>query len=150
MIIGERRGVSPTWALLLVALCGVVCGGTFAARLFSGICITPWQCGHVPFLPAAARGVRTSCPHKLQKNSIGPVSATSTAGDGVVGLTAGAFSTGVLLASPAAGIRTIAAQLGHFPRLPAVVSGVRICCVHSGQENSIVMTGDQLQSAGIL
>jgi hypothetical protein len=55
----------------------------------SGICTTSWQCGHFPFFPAAARGVRTTCPQKVQKNSIGPVSGSAAAGVAGAGFVAG-------------------------------------------------------------
>ena len=44
---------------------------TAAGWLTSGIWPIVPQCGHFPFLPAAASGVRTSWPHAVQENSIG-------------------------------------------------------------------------------
>lgn len=118
-------GVAGTAAGLAAGVAGL--GG-----LVRGIKTTSLQCGHFPFLPAAVRGVRTTCPQKVQKNSIGPVSA--------VGLVATARAAGCCAAGVCiAGICITAWQLGHFPFLPAAASGVRTSWLHCGQGNSIVI-----------
>lgn len=125
----------------LAAAAGLTAAGGGAAG--SGITTTAAQVGHLPFLPAAARGVRTTPPQPGQLNSIGLVSSLA-AGAGVAAGFGAAFGAGAAVAGCfgagfVAGILTRALQLGHFPFLPAAASGVRTSCAHSGQGNSIVM-----------
>jgi hypothetical protein len=47
---------------------GIPAGGGGAAP---GICMTPWQCGHLPFLPAAASGALIRFRQFGQSNAIG-------------------------------------------------------------------------------
>ena len=87
----------------LPAVGGAACRGGDPPA--AGICTTAWQCGHFPFLPAAARGVRTSPWHLGQGNSMGP------SGDaGGLGLEAGVAGAGAGVA-PAAG----SDDVRHFP-----------------------------------
>jgi hypothetical protein len=46
----------------------ILAGGNGAAP---GICITPWQCGHLPFFPAAASGALIRLRQFGQSNAIG-------------------------------------------------------------------------------
>jgi hypothetical protein len=99
---------------------------------------TARQCGHLPFLPAAEAGVRTSCPHWAQKNSI--TGAAAGAGAGRCGVRGGGGSFlggGRRAGAGAAGICTTARHCGHLPLLPAAESGVRTNWRHDGQANSI-------------
>lgn len=89
-----------------------------------GMSTIVWQCGHLPFLPAADPGVFTVFPQLGQKNSIGPAGA---------GAAAGAAS-----APLAPGIVVTVLHPGHLPFLPAADAGVFIVFPQFGHENSMV------------
>ena len=102
--------------------------------------ITAPQCGHCPFLPAFAAGTVNVCLHFEQDNRMGAVFAGSAVGllSETCALAAGVSAGGLpVVAIEATGIWTLVLQSGHCPRLPAVLSGVRMRLPQPGQWNSI-------------
>jgi len=92
MISGSGLGIGLAVIGLAVARCagvagsGLATGIGFAAGVLlrMGIWTTAWQCGHCPFLPAVAAGVRTTLWQVGQENSIelAVASAVDSAGFG--------------------------------------------------------------------
>ena len=106
----------------------------------SGICTMAAQLGHFPFVPPAAVGVRTGRPQYGHGNSIFPSVGGSPAGR-PVGATSvvGRIAPAARWASgERAGMSITAPHRGHFPFLPAALSGVRIRCWQLEQWNSMV------------
>ncbi|MDP7020492.1 MAG: hypothetical protein QGG36_32130 [Pirellulaceae bacterium] len=121
----------PQWNSILFGLEATDDSFSGALVEVSGICTTAVQCGHFPFLPAAAAGVFTVEPQCSQANSIWPPAAAG----------AGFAAADVL------GIWTTAWQCGHLPFLPAAEAGVFTDWPHSRQGNSIVLELDAGEGA---
>ncbi|MEZ6111168.1 MAG: hypothetical protein R3C99_09165 [Pirellulaceae bacterium] len=127
---GQANSIGP-----VAAGAGV---GFAAAVDFRGISTTPWQCGHLPFLPAAAAGVFTSLAQSGQLNSIGPP-ADEAAGELVV---EDAAADGWVAAG--CGMSTIVWQCGQRPFLPALEPGTRTGFEQLVQANSSLPSGVSL------
>jgi hypothetical protein len=59
-------GLAANGAGLIGLEAGLLAGGAAP-----GICMTPWQCGHLPFFPAAASGALIRFRQFGQSNAIG-------------------------------------------------------------------------------
>ena len=104
------------------------------------------QLGHFPFFPAAEAGVRTGQPHWAQGNSILSAAAGLRLPPSDVAATVATNSFPAVSAavSDCHGIDVTAPQWGHFPFLPAVLSGVRIGRRQVEHLNSIGMSTERL------
>ena len=98
---------------------------------------TDWQPGHLPFLPADDAGVLTKRLHWGQRNSIDPEVAVDlpedAAFDGWLAADVPVRFFGAVVVLW--GIGMIAVHCGHFPFLPATLSGTVMLWPHSGHPN---------------